>query len=51
MPHNNHHRCARCGRDFSNRLLLDDHVKRRHPREDALWWVAAERPNDLPFEY
>ncbi|MFC6731248.1 MULTISPECIES: hypothetical protein [unclassified Haladaptatus] len=51
MPHNNHHRCNLCGRDFSNHATLTTHLKRRHPREEARWWVVSEHPENLQFEY
>mgnify|MGYP006876428746 CR=1 FL=1 len=25
---------------------LEDHVERRHPKEDVRWWMVAERPNE-----
>ncbi|WP_276280402.1 hypothetical protein [Halorussus caseinilyticus] len=50
MPHKKHHRCNRCGKDFETGRELEEHVERRHPKEDLHWWVVAEDPRDLPFE-
>ncbi|WP_181950684.1 hypothetical protein [Haloferax prahovense] len=41
---NRHHRCNRCGRDFDSGERLDEHVERRHPKEDVRWWVVVEDP-------
>ena len=50
MPHKKHRRCNLCGRDFDSRTELEEHVERRHPREDVHWWVVAEDPGrDLRF--
>lgn len=41
-----HHRCNLCGKDFETGSDLEDHVERRHPKEDVRWWMVAERPNE-----
>lgn len=43
-------RCVQCGRDFSTGLLLRDHLKRRHIREDVRWWMGVENPEVYKFE-
>jgi hypothetical protein len=51
VPSKRHHRCNLCGSDFETGAALDDHVERRHPREEVRWWVVVERPDrDLNFE-
>ncbi|MFB6160859.1 MAG: C2H2-type zinc finger protein [Haloferacaceae archaeon] len=51
MGSKRHHRCNLCGKDFETGEKLEDHLDRRHPKEDVHWWVVAERPDrDLQFE-
>lgn len=50
MPHEKHHRCNLCGKDFPTGGDLEDHVERRHPKADLHWWVVADDPRNLPFE-
>lgn len=50
MAPKRHHRCNLCGRDFDTESALNDHVERRHPKEDVHWWVVVEDPaRDLRF--
>jgi hypothetical protein len=49
MPHDRHHRCNLCGEDFPTERAMEEHVDRRHPKEDVHWWVIAD-DGDLPFE-
>jgi hypothetical protein len=45
-----HYRCNACGRDFDAHDQLKHHLERRHPEQEAHWWVAVEDPSVLPFE-
>ena len=44
MLHDRHHRCPPCGEDFPTDRDHEDHVERRHPKEDLSWWSIAESP-------
>jgi len=51
MPSKRHHRCNLCGKDFETGEALEEHIERRHPKEDLHWWVVAEEPDrTLKFE-
>jgi hypothetical protein len=45
------YRCNLCGRDFDDGPSLEEHIERRHPKEEVRWWVVAENPGTLPFEH
>ena len=50
MASNRHHRCNLCGRDFETGEQLEEHVEKRHPKDDVHWWVLAEdREHDRRF--
>lgn len=50
MTPKHHHRCNLCGKEFDSEPELKTHVERRHPKEDAHWWVVVEDPSkDLHF--
>ena len=50
MPADRHHRYNLCGKDFPTEHDLEEHIERRHPKEDVHWWVVAETPErDLRF--